>query len=983
MKATAAPGHTPHRGTCRAVRHSLGILVVALAAIVPLTATVRAGASSAALVTTAGTSLIINGQRTSAVGINARSIAAEAGASAPCAQTQSAAQVIQTMAGLPRGSFLRFEAFQGGYATSPSGTLDFRGIDRVFAAATARHLSLIPVLANGWGQCDDGVRKDLHWFTSGFAAPPTSSLATAEVGRVPADSYLGYVAAFAARYASSPALGMYEPIGEPDAATCSGSLTQDGCSAPLVCHEATAAAALRSFFDTVGAAIKKSDPSHLIEAGFGSNTACGIAGDDLRTVGASAGIDVLSFHDYSGAGGLPTANGTSSDVAEVARAAALAKPIIDAEVGIDAAPKDPGCVTPAQRTTELSYKEAAQLSRGVSGFLVWNVTTGPLGTTCSMSISPADTVIGTVVGTTPAARTPVLAVGATGASLRGANLAGQDLSGQSFAGQDLTGADLDGATITGANFTGATLTGVHGSGLIGTATLPAADTIIGGDLVGPGVSLVGDDLSRLTLTGANLVGADLAGTTLNGTALDGVDLSRSSLVGVTSSGIEGHPILPPHVVLVGGVLVGPGANLAGVTLAPVSLANVDLFGATLSGANLSADGLAGVSSGQITAWGSVTLPAGWQLERGLLLGPGAVLTGQNLSGLTMTGIDLTGATLTGVVAQHLVGCPHLSPSWRCADGELLGPGIDLTWAHIDGLDLSGLSFAGATLVDAELSSDVLTGADLSHATMRSLTTSSLVGAPILPRGVGVIKGMLVGPTAQLAWRDLSGATLAGLNLAGANLNGANLTSADLTGASLAGANLTAAGLQGATLRDASLAKASLVGLVSSGVIGCPTLPVGWVCGGGVLIGPGANLSWIAITGVNLTSASLAGTNLTGARLTGDVLQGTDLTKATLVDVASSGLTGSPLLPATTVLQDGVLINASAQLTFKDLSGANLAGLNLAGADLTGTNLTGANLTGTNLTGAALTGITTMALVGCPTMSAGWTCVGGTLLGPAG
>ena len=60
-------------------------------------------------------------------------------------------------------------------------------------------------------------------------------------------------------------------------------------------------------------------------------------------------------------------------------------------------------------------------------------------------------------------------------------------------------------------------------------------------------------------------------------ALDGVDLSRSSLVGVTSSGIEGHPILPPHVVLVGGVLVGPGANLAGVTLAPVSLANVDLF----------------------------------------------------------------------------------------------------------------------------------------------------------------------------------------------------------------------------------------------------------------------------------------------------------------------------------------------------------------------------------------------------------------------
>ena len=339
MSATAGAGRSPHG---RVVHRAFGVLLVVVTAALPLMGLAPAEGAVQPHLTASGTSLLFNGLHATVAGINARYVAAEAGVSAPCAQTQSTAQVTQTIAVLPRGSFLRFEAFQGGYATSPSGTLDFRGVDRVFAAAAARKIYLIPVLANGWGQCDDGVRKDLHWFTTGFATPTNRSLAIAEVGRVPADTYLGYVAAFAARYASSPALGMYEPIGEPDAASCSGQLTQDGCSAPLVCHEATATDALRSFFDTVGATIKKSDPTHLIEAGFGSNSACGITGDDLRTVGASPGIDVLSFHDYSGAGGLSSANGTSSDTAEVARATLLAKPIIDAEVGLNASSGDPG-----------------------------------------------------------------------------------------------------------------------------------------------------------------------------------------------------------------------------------------------------------------------------------------------------------------------------------------------------------------------------------------------------------------------------------------------------------------------------------------------------------------------------------------------------------------------------------------------------------------------------------------------------------------
>ena len=56
---------------------------------------------------------------------------------------------------------------------------------------------------------------------------------------------------------------------------------------------------------------------------------------------------------------------------------------------------------------------------------------------------------------------------------------------------------------------------------------------------------------------------------------------------------------------------------------------MDLSGVDLSGATLS-----NVKSGGITGDGSTTLPTNWQLIDGYLIGPGADLSGANLTGAT-------------------------------------------------------------------------------------------------------------------------------------------------------------------------------------------------------------------------------------------------------------------------------------------------------------------------------------------------------------
>ena len=79
-------------------------------------------------------------------------------------------------------------------------------------------------------------------------------------GRAPL-SYWNYLNALVSRYADSPALGMWEPMSEPEASTCPAAYEPSNCEGHQTCpDEAAATAALDYFFTTVGA---RSTPSTL------------------------------------------------------------------------------------------------------------------------------------------------------------------------------------------------------------------------------------------------------------------------------------------------------------------------------------------------------------------------------------------------------------------------------------------------------------------------------------------------------------------------------------------------------------------------------------------------------------------------------------------------------------------------------------------------------------------------------------------------
>jgi uncharacterized protein YjbI with pentapeptide repeats len=135
------------------------------------------------------------------------------------------------------------------------------------------------------------------------------------------------------------------------------------------------------------------------------------------------------------------------------------------------------------------------------------------------------------------------------------------------------------------------------------------------------------------------------------------------------------------------------------------------------------------------------------------------------------------------------------------------------------MDLTGKSFSGANLREADLRGASLWAADLSNADLYKADLSE----------------------ATLYNAELSGANLSTANLANANLQRTNLSRADIYNAELFRANLTDADLSGANLIDANLCESELLA---------------------------ANLSNANLLGADLRSAHLVETNLEGSNLDG-------------------------------------------------------------------------------------------------------------------
>ena len=90
----------------------------------------------------------------------------------------------------------------------------------------------------------------------------------------------------------------------------------------------------------------------------------------------------------------------------------------------------------------------------------------------------------------------------------------------------------------------------------------------------------GADYAKCNLTGVNFSGADLSDAnfkkaTLTDATLGSADLSGATLTDVVSGGVTGAPAsLPSGWIVQDGYLVGPQANLTGANLSSANLTNV-------------------------------------------------------------------------------------------------------------------------------------------------------------------------------------------------------------------------------------------------------------------------------------------------------------------------------------------------------------------------------------------------------------------------
>ena len=299
--------------------------------------------------------------------------------------------------------------------------------------------------------------------------------------------------------------------------------------------------------------------------------------------------------------------------------------------------------------------------------------------------------------------------------------------------------------------------GVAGAAQADTVTCPTVDANTGAVTPAPaagvdwaGCNLSSANLNGATLSGANLGGANLTNATLNNANLSGATLSKANLT---------------------------TATLAGTNLSSADLSGANLTQAVVKSASLDKAALAGATLTKVVGRGltgtPASLPAGWSIISGDLVGPGADLSGANLANANLSGLNLTGTDFDGA---------------------------NLTGANLANANLTGASFSGAVVTNADLD-----GVNLSGDNIDGIVSGGVTGTPTaLPAGWSLRGGFLIGPGASLIGANLAGLNLAGVNLSQIDLSNANLVSTNLSGANLSGSNLTGANTTGADLFRANL-----------------------------------------------------------------------------------------------------------------------------------------------------------------------------------
>jgi hypothetical protein len=285
-----------------------------------------------------------------------------------CGPDLSNQQIGQLFSALGPNAVVRVWFFQQLATNKYTGARDWTGLDRVVDLADRYGVHIVATLANQDGTCDDGNWLSSSWYAGGYAAPSAGS------ERV---SYQTYVAQVVARYAGNPAILAWEPVNEPRANDCTDTSDcwNSGCPNPDADRDD-----LKQFFDQIGAEIRSIDPNHLISDGAPPIGSCSaVTWSDFDYVDSSLGIDLMSFHDYSGGAPISAATATAVNAAT----AADDKPMFAGENGdLNASVQpNPGgsCPTEGPRAQSYQIKITDELSDmpAFAGWLFWNAGAPP------------------------------------------------------------------------------------------------------------------------------------------------------------------------------------------------------------------------------------------------------------------------------------------------------------------------------------------------------------------------------------------------------------------------------------------------------------------------------------------------------------------------------------------------------------------------------------------------------------------------------
>lgn len=361
-------------------------MVPASTTTVPPTTSTTEPTKAPTVLTASGGKLLLNGQPYRDVGLNAYELGTYWGIDAGCGAMLSDTQLNTFMASLAPHTLVRIAANEGGMAVNVhTGRIDWAPLDRIVAAAAAHGDLLIFDLSDQSGTCENMQWKTLNWYAGGYLDGAGMDAAGVALPL----TYWQFVQAIVSRYATSPAVGMWEPVNEPDASSCPG-FTPQNCAGHQTCpNESAAALALRSFFDAVGGEIHALDPVHPVESGLVGSGQCGTSGADFQFVAGSPGLDVLTVHDYYPADDSLGGDQWNGIAVRIAQAAAVGKPLIAGEVGVQAGTA-PGCPSLSDREQDFSDRISRQAALGVQAFLFWNWEPAPSGDPCTFDLLAGD-----------------------------------------------------------------------------------------------------------------------------------------------------------------------------------------------------------------------------------------------------------------------------------------------------------------------------------------------------------------------------------------------------------------------------------------------------------------------------------------------------------------------------------------------------------------------------------------------------------------